>query len=39
MSIDQTYIDRVYGQLTGMDVQLDADPIEFVSFKAEPEDF
>ena len=29
MSIDQAYIDRVYGQLTKMDVQLDADPIEF----------
>ena len=29
MSIDQGYIDRVYGQLTKMDVQLDADPIEF----------
>jgi len=27
--ITQEYIDRIYGQLTKMDVQLDADPIEF----------
>ena len=27
--IEQEYIDRIYARLTAMDVQLDADPIEF----------
>lgn len=27
--IEQEYIDRIYGRLTAMDIQLDADPIEF----------
>ncbi len=27
--IEQEYIDRIYGRLTAMDIELDADPIEF----------